>query len=88
VSFVAVILIGLFVGWLVAAFLEFDEGMFAHMGLGAIGALIGAFVEHFLERDMAMIQFEWDTILWCVLGALFLTGIAGLTRNPNKNSDA
>lgn len=86
-SFVVVILIGLFVGWVVAAYLELDEGIFSHMGLGAVGALIGAFLEHVIERDPGLIQFESDTIFWCAVGALFVTGIIGLALNTNKNSD-
>jgi uncharacterized membrane protein YeaQ/YmgE (transglycosylase-associated protein family) len=85
VSIIAILFIGAFIGWLVAAVLEFDEGIFAHMLLGAMGAFLGSLVPQ-LTSDRAMLALTWGTIAWCVIGALFVTGIATAVTPTNKNS--
>lgn len=88
-SIIFVVFIGLLTGWLVAAAFEFDEGMFSHMGLGVIGAIIGGMVPHLLSGPAThLFRHSWYTVLWSAFGALLVSGIAGLILKPDKNSGA
>ncbi len=79
--------IGLFIGWLVAAILEFDEGIFAHMGLGAIGALFGAFLVVILSHHLySMTSPSDDCMLWSAFSSLLIASIGGIIISQYRNS--
>lgn len=81
-SYMVILVIGLFIGWLVAAMLELDEGVFANMALGAIGATIGSLVPRLFMGQHGSLVY----MVWSVLGAFCLTGVARIITSPNKNS--
>jgi len=70
------VLVGIFVGWLVAALQQVDEGMLSRMGMGAIGGLLGGVAMVFiLENGDAMRDISLPAIAASILGALLLLGI-------------
>jgi uncharacterized membrane protein YeaQ/YmgE (transglycosylase-associated protein family) len=85
VSILAILFIGALVGWLMAAILEFDEGIFAHMLIGVLGSFLGSLAPQYMGHE-AMFALTWGTVLWCLIGALLVAGIASAITYPNRNS--
>jgi len=86
VNVAVLILLGMFVGWLVAAWLEFDKGIFAHMGFGAMGAVAGVAILNIFTTPVDIVPMI--VILWSLSGALLAAGVAGILLSPNKNNGA
>jgi uncharacterized membrane protein YeaQ/YmgE (transglycosylase-associated protein family) len=87
-SILSILFIGMFIGWLVAAVLGFDEGIFMHMLLGALGAVLGSLLSKAIGHTNALSVLTWGTLLWCAFSALFVTAIASIITHPNSNSGA
>jgi len=54
IGLIVCVIVGLFIGWLSAAIDDIDEGIFARMGVGALGAILGlALVTMFFDGEAA-----------------------------------
>lgn len=79
-----VLLVGAFIGWLVAAFTRREEGMFTSAFIGMVGAVIGAIVSVLVfGGGHNIFALQWHDIFWGAVGALVLTIIVNAARRPD-----
>jgi uncharacterized membrane protein YeaQ/YmgE (transglycosylase-associated protein family) len=82
-----IILLGLFVGWLVAAVLELDEGILASMALGVAGALAGGVLLQLTGKDPAsMLSLNWGGLLCATVGAFIAASATEVVMRTRRHS--
>jgi len=81
-------LLGMFTGWVVAALKEVDEGIFAKMGLGLIGGLLGGVVASLFSDSAAMGHVTLLGSIAGIVGAFALLGITSRLAGSTDSSAA
>jgi uncharacterized membrane protein YeaQ/YmgE (transglycosylase-associated protein family) len=82
-SLFALIFLGAFIGWIVAATFERDEGMFNSMLLGIVGAIIGGVIATFVTSSgHQLLMLQWNAIFWAAIGAVVLSLLVNTARKP------
>lgn len=71
-------ILGIVTGWLVGAIQEVDEGMFARMGIGMLGGIIGNLVAGLISKSAlsSMINITWLNAVLSIVGAFVFLGVA------------
>jgi uncharacterized membrane protein YeaQ/YmgE (transglycosylase-associated protein family) len=75
------VVIGLFIGWLSAAADEVDKGIFARMGIGALGAMVGIALVTLFVNDLAMMYSSWLDVFASIVGAIAVLSLAKRSRD-------
>lgn len=87
-SLIGMLLLGAFVGWLAAAILGRDEGIFASMLIGIVGSILGGLVSIlFTGSDRSALAFNWGGLFWSFIGAVILVAILNVVRSPHHHRD-
>jgi uncharacterized membrane protein YeaQ/YmgE (transglycosylase-associated protein family) len=68
------LLIGGFIGWLAASLMGRSEGVFASIGIGIVGAIIGNVLSHLFGAGSVW-AFSFSDVLWAFVGALLFVGL-------------
>ena len=83
-SLIVALILGAIVGWLASALMGREEGMFASMVIGVVGAIIGGFISMlFTGSNQAYLAFTWSGLLWSLIGAVVLVAILNAVRRPH-----
>ncbi|HET6925045.1 MAG TPA: GlsB/YeaQ/YmgE family stress response membrane protein [Candidatus Saccharimonadales bacterium] len=70
------LILGAIVGWLAAAIMGRDEGIFASIVIGVVGSIIGGLLSMlFTGGNHAALAFTWGGLLWSLVGAIILVAI-------------
>lgn len=85
-NILATLLLGGFIGWLAAAILGRDEGIFASILIGIVGSFIGGIVSVlFTGGNRAMLAFSWMGLFWSFIGAVILVAILNAVFGPHRH---
>ncbi|MGH7240905.1 MAG: GlsB/YeaQ/YmgE family stress response membrane protein [Candidatus Saccharimonadales bacterium] len=71
------VVLGIVVGWLGAAIAEVDEGVFARMGVGIVGAFLGGLLMFVLTGKDPIFATSWLELLFGIIGAAVMLNIVG-----------
>lgn len=76
------IILGALAGWIGSKIMKTDEqqGGFANVVIGIIGAFLGGWLISFAGIDVATGSLTWQSILTAILGSVVLIGILNLIR--------
>jgi uncharacterized membrane protein YeaQ/YmgE (transglycosylase-associated protein family) len=75
VSWLIYVSIGLCIGWLSAAIAEVDAGIFARMGVGALGAAFGVTLSAMFVDGAAMDHISLLSVILAVVCSVLLTNM-------------
>lgn len=79
--------LGAFIGWLLAAVEELDEGILARLGVGLLGGVIGSFAAGMLAHESVW-KLGWLSVVFSIAGAITLLVIARGTASYNSRDYA
>lgn len=86
-SLVVVLVLGGFVGWIAAAITEKEEGIFASIIIGMVGATLGGLTAAlFTSGDHAMMESSWGDLFWSFVGAALLVAIVNIVRGARRDN--
>ena len=76
------IILGALAGWIGSKIMHTDaeQGGFANVVIGIIGAFLGGWLISFAGIDVATGSLTWQSILTAILGSVVLIGILNLIR--------
>ena len=76
------IILGALAGWIGSKIMNTDaqQGGFANVVIGIIGAFLGGWLISFAGIDVATGSLTWQSILTAILGSVVLIGILNLIR--------
>jgi len=85
-SIIAMLILGGLVGWIAAAIMGRDEGVFASIAIGIVGSIIGGFVSMlFTGGDNAVLAFTWSGLFWSLVGAVILVAIMNAMQGSRRH---
>jgi len=86
-SLLVALILGGLVGWIAAAIMGRDEGIFASIIIGIVGSIIGSFVSMlFTGGDQAVLAFTWSGLLWSLIGAVILVAIMNAVQGRRHHA--
>ena len=75
-SLIVALILGGLVGWIAAAIMGRDEGVFMSILIGVVGSVIGGWVSTlFTGGDRAYLTFSWSGLFWSFVGSVILVAI-------------
>lgn len=81
---IAFILVGASMGWLASKIVGRHHRFLMNLIIGIIGSLLGNLVIRIINADQrSFLQFSWTGIVWSLIGAIILLGIAGAISSRN-----
>jgi uncharacterized membrane protein YeaQ/YmgE (transglycosylase-associated protein family) len=87
-SLLLYVAIGLFIGWISAAVAEVDEGIFARMGIGVLGAFLGVALSTLFIYGETMTHLSPITVGSSIVCSVLLINLltTSLSRSREKPS--
>lgn len=86
-SLIIALILGGLVGWIAAAIMGRDEGIFASIAIGVVGSVLGSFLSTiFTGSDRAMLAFTWGGLVWSLIGAVLLVAILNAFQGSRRHN--
>ena len=81
-DFIVAIVMGGIIGWLASLVMNRDAsmGIFWNIVVGIIGSFIGNFIAGFFQQGASLTNFDPIALLFSLIGAVVLLGIANLVQ--------
>ncbi|MDP1986499.1 GlsB/YeaQ/YmgE family stress response membrane protein [Phenylobacterium sp.] len=77
VGILSAIIIGIFAGWIAEKIMKRNHGLFTHLLVGLVGALIGSFIANLINFPFSGFI---GSLLVSTIGAVLLLALLGLIR--------
>jgi len=85
-SIIVFLIIGGIIGWLAARVMGRDEGVFASVIIGIIGAFIGSWIARAIGTTTnTYLAFSWSGVLWSFIGAIVLVAIMNAFQHRTRH---
>jgi len=82
-SIIVALILGAIVGWLGARIAGREEGLFACIVIGILGAIIGNSIAKWIGAGSGYLTLSWSSFAWSLIGAVILSAILNIIQRPS-----
>lgn len=84
-SIIITLILGAVVGWLGARLMGRDEGLFASVAIGIVGAFIGSFIASLFGSNSGYLDLSWASFAWSLIGAVILSALLNMVQHRSSH---
>lgn len=84
-SIIVTLILGAIVGWLGARLMGRDEGLFASIIIGIVGAFIGSAVASLFGSSTGYLELSWASFVWSLIGAVILSALLNMVQHRSSH---